>query len=42
MDELEAQGASAFLKAVLDECWAIHSSLYDAFVAYPLEERLPA
>ena len=42
MDELEAQGASAFLKTVLDECWAIHLSLYDAFVAYPLEDRLPA
>ena len=42
MDELEAQGASAFLKTVLDECWGIHRSLYDAFVAYSLEDRLPA
>ena len=42
MDELEAQGASPFLKTVLDECSAVHRSLYDAFVAYPLEERLPA
>lgn len=42
MDELEAQGASAFLKTTLDECSSIHRSLYDAFVAYPLEERLPA
>ncbi len=42
MDELEAQGASAFLKTVLDECSTIHRSLYDAFVAYPLEARLPA
>ena len=42
MDELEAQGARPFLKTVLDECSAIHRSLYDAFVAYPLEERLPA
>ncbi len=42
MDELEAQGASAFLKTVLDDCWAIHRSLYDAFVAYSLEDRLPA
>lgn len=41
MDELEAQGASPFLKTVLDECSAIHRSLYDTFVAYPLEERLP-
>jgi hypothetical protein len=42
MDELEAQGASAFLTTVLDECLAIHAGLYDAFVAYPLEDRLPA
>jgi uncharacterized alpha-E superfamily protein len=42
MDELEAQGPSAILKTVLDECAAIHASLYDTFVAYPLEDRLPA
>ncbi len=42
MEELQAQGASVFLKTVLDECSAIHRSLYDAFVAYPLEEHLPA
>ena len=42
MDELESQGASAFLKTVLDECADIHGSLYDTFVAYPLEEHLPA
>lgn len=42
MDEIDAQGASVFLKTVLDECAAIHRSLYDTFVAYPLEDRLPA
>lgn len=42
MDEIESQGPSAFLKTVLEECAAIHRSLYDAFVAYPLEDRLPA
>lgn len=42
MEELESQGASAFLKSVLEDCAAIHGSLYDAFVAYPLEDRLPA
>jgi uncharacterized alpha-E superfamily protein len=42
IDEIEAQGASAFLKTVLDECAKIHRSLYDTFVAYPLEARLPA
>ena len=39
---IEVQGPSAFLKTVLDECAAIHRSLYDAFVAYSLEDRLPA
>ncbi|MBW8814262.1 MAG: alpha-E domain-containing protein [Caulobacterales bacterium] len=42
MAELEAQGATAFLKTVLEECSTIHRALYDAFVAYPLEDRLPA
>lgn len=42
MDEIHAQGPSAFLKTVLEECAAIHRSLYDTFVAYPLEDRLPA
>lgn len=42
MNELETQGASGFLKTVLDECSAIHRSVYDAFVAYSLEDRLPA
>lgn len=42
MSDLENEGASPFLKTVLDECSAIHRSLYDAFVAYPLEDRLPA
>ena len=42
MAELEAQGASAFRNTVLDECMSIHSGVYDAFVAYPLEDRLPA
>jgi uncharacterized alpha-E superfamily protein len=42
LDELEAQGPSAFLRTVLVECAAIHRTLYDTFVAYPLELRLPA
>ena len=42
MNELESQGPSAFLSTVLDECAAIHRLLYETFVAYPLEERLPA
>ena len=41
MSEMDAQGASAVIKTVLDECAAIHRTMYDTFVAYPLEERLP-
>ena len=40
--EVQAGGASAFLGAVLDECAAVHKAIYEAFVAYPLEQRLPA
>jgi uncharacterized alpha-E superfamily protein len=42
MNEVEALGTSAFVASVLDECVAIHRSVYEAFVAYPLEQRLPA
>ena len=39
--EIEGQGASAFLAQVLDECAGIHRAIHEAFVAYPLELRLP-
>ena len=42
IDEVQAGGASAFLGAVRDECAGVHQAIYDAFVAYPLEQRLPA
>ncbi|WP_334162830.1 alpha-E domain-containing protein [Phenylobacterium sp.] len=42
MDEILAQGASAFISSVLEECAAIHRTIYETFVAYPLEQRLPA
>jgi uncharacterized alpha-E superfamily protein len=42
IEELEAQGPSALLRTVLNECAAIHRTVYETFVAYPLEERLPA
>jgi uncharacterized alpha-E superfamily protein len=42
MREIEAVGAGVFLTSVLDECSGIHQALHDAFVAYPLELRLPA
>jgi uncharacterized alpha-E superfamily protein len=41
-DEVLAQGPSAFLHSVLDECALIHKRIYETFVAYPLEQRLPA
>ncbi|WP_309643121.1 alpha-E domain-containing protein [Phenylobacterium sp.] len=42
MDELEVAGASALLSTVLDECIGIHKSVYETFVHYSLEMRLPA
>ena len=42
MGEVTAQGASTFLAGVLDECVAIHQTIYETFVSYPLEQRLPA
>jgi uncharacterized alpha-E superfamily protein len=40
--EVQASGASAFLSAVLDECAGLHKAIYETFVAYTLEQRLPA
>jgi uncharacterized alpha-E superfamily protein len=42
LDELQAHGASALLTTVVDECAAIHEAIYETYVAYPLELRLPA
>lgn len=42
MEELEAIGASVLLTTVIDECAAIHEAIYETYVAYPLELRLPA
>jgi uncharacterized alpha-E superfamily protein len=40
--EVQAGGPIAFLGAVLDECAAVHRAIYETFVAYPLEQHLPA
>ena len=40
--EVQAGGASAFLSAVLDECAGVYRAIYETFVAYPLEQHLPA
>ena len=41
LDE-ESQGAGPLLSAVVAECSRIHHAVYETFVAYPLELRLPA
>ena len=41
-DELEEVGAGDILRTVLNECARIHGSIYETFVAYPIDERLPA
>jgi uncharacterized alpha-E superfamily protein len=42
VDELEAVGAAPLLTTVVNECARIHEAIYETFVAYPLETRLPA
>ncbi len=42
INEVQAGGASEFLGAVLDECAAVHQAIYQTFVAYTLEQHLPA
>ena len=42
VDELEATGASGLLGTVVNECARVHEAIYDTFVAYSLEMRLPA
>jgi uncharacterized alpha-E superfamily protein len=42
MAEVDREGPSRFVGRVLDECSHIHKAIYEAFVAYPLEQRLPA
>jgi uncharacterized alpha-E superfamily protein len=40
--EVLARGAGDILGSVVAECASIHEAIYDTFVAYPLEQRLPA
>ena len=42
MDELDVAGAGVLITTVLDDCAALHQAIYDTFVAYSLEMRLPA
>jgi uncharacterized alpha-E superfamily protein len=42
VDELQAVGAGPLLTTVVNECARIHEAIYETFVAYPLETRLPA
>lgn len=41
-DMAELPGAGSLIDTVLDECGALHQSIYDTFVAYSLETRLSA
>jgi uncharacterized alpha-E superfamily protein len=41
-EEVLANGAGEILTSVVNECAAIHQAIYETFVAYPLEQRLPA
>jgi uncharacterized alpha-E superfamily protein len=41
-DMEENQSAGPLLSAVVAECSRIHHAVYETFVAYPLEQRLPA
>jgi uncharacterized alpha-E superfamily protein len=41
-EEVAQMGASAYLATIVQECARIHEAVYEAFVAYPLENRLPA
>ncbi len=42
VEDVEATGADVLLTTVDRECSAIDQTLYDTFIAYPLESRLPA
>jgi uncharacterized alpha-E superfamily protein len=42
VEELKQDGASQLLATVTAECVRIHNAVYETFVAYPLEQRLPA
>ncbi|MDB5454360.1 MAG: hypothetical protein JWO33_2938 [Caulobacteraceae bacterium] len=41
-EEVLARGAADILGSVVAECASIHEAIYATFVAYPLEQRLPA
>jgi uncharacterized alpha-E superfamily protein len=41
LEELETTGAGGLLTSVLADCSNIHEAIYQTFVAYPLEMRLP-
>jgi uncharacterized alpha-E superfamily protein len=42
VEDVAKRGAAELLTAVEDECREIHSAMYETFVAYPLETRLPS
>jgi uncharacterized alpha-E superfamily protein len=42
LDEVMIDGGHRLLRDVIEDCAAIHMSVADAFITYPLSERLPA
>ena len=40
--EMAKNGAGEILRTVTDECERIHLAIHESFVAYPIDERLPA
>lgn len=42
VEELEGGDAGGLLRTVVADCAKIHEAIYETFVAYPLEARLPA
>lgn len=42
LEELQATGAGALLTSVMGDCSSIHEAIYQTFVSYPIEMRLPA
>lgn len=41
-EDVLSRGAGEILNFVVNECASVHEAIYETFVAYPLEERLPA
>jgi uncharacterized alpha-E superfamily protein len=41
VEDMEGSGARAYLESLVEQCLAIHESLYEAYITYPIEAALP-